>query len=403
MELPKLRKDIQLFPATYQGKKGLMAKDLLGLIPKPVLLQGELLEIFSLVDGQRNIQDMQLELVRRRGGVLVSSDEVKSLIQELDSVFLLDSEYYRQEKKRFIREYSLLEVRKASHAGLSYPAEPEKLRSYLVTFFPPGGEPFPQLKDKKIKALISPHIDLEAGRKIYTKAFSAIKDSNPQRVFLLGTGHSLDESFVCLTEKDFETPLGRVKTDKDCVGMLREAGRDVVSADEMAHRNEHSLEFQLLFLQFLFGSGFFLVPLLFGSFHRVLEEVSRPSEIPGMDSFIEALSQSLAQDRERTLVVAGVDFSHVGPKFGHDRRAQSMLLEVKEHDRKLIDAACRGEVKPFWSEAKRVKDRYNVCGFSTMACLLELLPGHQGHLLDYSLWQEESTQSAVSFAALVFE
>ncbi len=76
-------------------------------------------------------------------------------------------------------------------------------------------------------------------------------------------------------------------------------------------------------------------------------------------------------------------------------------MEAKRHDKLLLDALCRGSVQAFWSESKRTDDAYNVCGFSCLACLLEILPGCQGYLLDYDFWEEEATQSAVSFAAVV--
>jgi hypothetical protein len=41
-----------------------------------------------------------------------------------------------------------------------------------------------------------------------------------------------------------------------------------------------------------------------------------------------------------------------------------------------------------------------VCGFSSLACLLEILPGTHGQVLHYEVWHEEPTRSAVSFASV---
>lgn len=401
--IPRLRKDIELLPTSYQGTRAVLVRDSLGLIKKPIVLQGETMEFLSLIDGEKNIRDFQLELIRRKGGVFVSSEEVEKVLLELDSAFLLDSERYRKERERIIAEYSLLEVRTAFNAGRSYPDDPEELRSYLDSFFYKETEDSPPIRDREIVALISPHIDLEAGKKVYAKAYQAIKNSAPRRIILLGTGHSLHESFLSLTEKDFETPLGRVKTDKDCVRKLKEAGDKVISPSDIAHRSEHSLEFQLIFLQSLFGSDFSLVPVLCGSFHKVLEQFSRPLEIQGMDNFLRALRLYVEENISDTLLVAGVDFSHIGPKFGHSQQALSMLIETKDHDKLLIDAICKGNVEDFWAESRRTRGRYNVCGFSAIACLLEIIVGARGHLLDYDFLQEEPTQSAVSFAAIAIE
>jgi AmmeMemoRadiSam system protein B len=294
-----------------------------------------------------------------------------------------------------------LKIRQASHAGVSYPAEPDKLREYLDSILddPRVGEG--KRSWRQVLGLVAPHIDLEIGRKTYARAYRAIRDQAPHRIYLLGTGHAHSEGFFCLTEKDFETPFGRVETDRAAVRALRWAGEGVVAAHDISHRREHSLEFQLIFLQRLFGSSFSLVPMLCGSFAGELAKVSRPSEIPGVGSFLAALRSLWDADGGRGLVVAGVDFSHIGPKFGHRERAAALLLEAKTHDLKLIDALTRGDVLGFWAEARRVGDRYNVCGLSALAVLLELLPEARGHVLDHDVWKEEPTQSAVSFAALV--
>lgn len=402
MKVPRLRIDIELIPASFEGRRGLLARDTLGLIPKPILLQGEVLEFISLIDGKRDVRDFQVELMRRKGGVFFSLEYVEKLIEELDSAYLLDSDRYRLERERIIEEYSRLEVRKSSLAGHSYPPDPGELEKYLQAILNSEKGSLLPVKGQEVRSVVAPHIDLEAGRRVYARTYQAIQDLAPQKVFLLGTGHRLHDYFVSLTEKDFETPLGKVNTDKDLVKRLREAGKEVIAPHDMAHRGEHSLELQLVFLQKLFGSAFSIIPVLFGSFHEVLAKFSRASEIPGMDGFLEEFKLSLGEDGTGALVVAGVDFSHVGPKFGHEQSARFMLDGVREHDQRLIDSLCQGDVKGFWAESRKLEDRYHVCGFSTMACLLEVLRPLKGSLLDYDIWQEGSTQSAVSFAGIVF-
>jgi AmmeMemoRadiSam system protein B len=117
--------------------------------------------------------------------------------------------------------------------------------------------------------------------------------------------------------------------------------------------NEHSLEFQILFLQHMLGDGFQLMPVLCGSLHKVLHRFSKPGEIPGMSDFISGLRLFLGDKENSALIVAGIDFSHIGPKFGHCEPATSLLLEAKEHDRALLDAICRGDVTTFWSLVQR--------------------------------------------------
>lgn len=402
-DIPRLRTDIEIIPTYYQEERALLVKDSLGLIKESILLKGEVLDIISLINGERNIRDIQLELIRLKGGVFMSSEAICEILSELDSAFLMDSEHYRQEKNKIIEEYSSLRVRKACLAGHSYPEAPEQLKAYLDSFFCPEKEASSGLGDKEIRALVAPHIDLNIGKKIYSKAYQVLKNSFPKKIVLLGTGHSLQGAFISMSEKDFETPLGRVKTDKKWVRKLKEAGKKIVLPSDIAHRSEHSLEFQLLFLQYLFGSEFSIIPILCGPFHQVLNKASRPSGIQGMNDFLNVLRLCVEEQAKDTLIVVGVDFSHIGPKFGHREKASFLLFEAKEHDKILLDAICNGNLESFWAESRKANNKYNVCGFSALACLLELLSGKKGHLLGYDFWQEEPTQSAVSFAAIAFE
>jgi AmmeMemoRadiSam system protein B len=403
IRVPRLRADIDIIPTSYQGEKVFLVKDSLGLIPQPVLLRGAVLPIIGLIDGMRSIQDIQVELMRLHGGVFVRAEDVQAVISQLDNAFLLDSQKYRQGKKRIIEEYGRGEIREAYLAGRAYPGEREELVSFIQSVLDIDHKLPEEGEGNKISAIIAPHIDIDIGKEVYSKAYRAIKDRSPEKILLLGTGHHLTESYFSLTSKDFATPLGRVKTDKEEVARLKdECSSGIIASHDIDHKNEHSLEFQILFLQHLFGQNFRLMPVLCGSFHEVLHRYARPGEIPGMSGFISGLRRFLNDEENAALIVAGVDFSHIGPKFGHREPATSLIFDAKEHDRILLDAICRCDVASFWSETRKVSDRYNVCGFSTLALLLELLSGRTGYVLGYDFWKEEATQSAVSYAALAF-
>ena len=209
------------------------------------------------------------------------------------------------------------------------------------------------------------------------------------------------KEMVSLTTKTFETPFGSVETDKKVVGELMKAGRDILSEDDFAHRDEHSIEFQLIFLQHILRDvSFTIVPILFGSLIGYLPEYNRERYISIGHNFLTTLADFMQDDA--TIVIAGIDLSHVGPKFGHDMSASFIINESERHDKQLLHCLCTSDADGFWSESKRVKDRYNVCGFSALACLLEILPQSHGKLLGYEIFKEEPTRSAVSFAAAIF-
>jgi len=399
IEKLKLRGDLDFFPVQSDGRTVIMIQDRLSLVEKDMLISPELYKLMTTLDGKRSMRDIQLDLIRQQGGSLVSIDEVQALLEKLDSSYLLDSPRYREARNEIISDFSAQKIRYCSHAGLSYPKQEEELSERLETIL--ATQQVPLLPDGKITALIAPHIDLEAGKRIYSTAYQAIKGVTPERIIILGVGHSMTKVMLSLTTKMFETPLGKVKTDKKIVGELMKAGKDILSEDDFAHRDEHSIEFQLIFLQHILRDvSFTIVPILCGSLIGCLPEYSRERYQSIGHDFLSTLADLLRDDS--TIVIAGVDLSHVGPKFGHDMPASLIINESERHDRQLLHCLCTMNADGFWSESKRIRDKYNVCGFSVLACLLETLPPSHGHLLDYEIFKEDPTRSAVSFAAAVF-
>jgi len=400
-DTPRLRPDIEVIPTSYQGEPVFMVRDSLGLIPEPILLQEDGILLLRLIGGEHSLGEIQLEFMRRNNNVYIGLDAIQSMIQQLDEAMLLDSPRYRRARARIVQEYVGLSVRPAHLAGTAYPAERPALEAFLEDLMASGGEAEdpPPLSEGPL-ALVAPHIDLNVGRRVYARAYGALRGLAPRRIVLLGTGHSLHDHHFSLSEKTFATPLGEVESEGDWAGSLREAGGSSVSPDDFVHRSEHSLEFQLLFCQHLFKEAFTVLPVLCGSFHDLLDRVSRPTGQEDIRGFLSALKELIEKEPD-TLVIAGVDFSHIGMKFGHETGAEALLPEARAHDMALIEALCRGDVSGFWEENRRVGDRYHVCGFSAVASMLELFENVEGRLLDYEFWQEEPTRSAVSFAGLL--
>ncbi len=400
---PAVRKDLEIVPIVYAGERCFLVRDGLGLVEPPAILRRDALDVLALLDGRRSAEEIRLELVRRRGGTFVAAEAVEALVAELDAARVLDSAGFRRARTKFVSDFARLEVREAALAGASYPADAGDLARHLDRLLGSGEADGPAASPAAACALIAPHIELETGQALYAKAYRSVRRLAPERILLLGTGHQLDDGYFCLTDKDFETPLGRVRTDREAVAALRAAGGKAVSPSDIAHRREHSLEFQLIFLQRLFGPSFSIVPVLCGSFQQDLRRASRPSELPGVGGVVTELRAILGDGGTRTLAVAGVDLSHIGPKFGHAEDAVCLLVEAREHDRALLEAACRQDVAGFWAETRRIGDRTNVCGFSSIAVLLEALPPVRGTTLGYEFWREEETRSAVSYASILFE
>ncbi len=147
-----------------------------------------------------------------------------------------------------------------------------------------------------------------------------------------------------------------------------------------------------------------MVPILVSSFHEMIAAGRMPAADPRVGSFIEALRAELAAESRSACIIAGVDFAHVGRKFGDEQPADEQFVKwVEQEDRALIENIVRGDPEGFFRAIDKDKDRRRICGLSPMYTQLELLRGRSGRLLKYDVAMEPPTQSAVTFASLAIE
>jgi hypothetical protein len=396
-----MRRDLQYIPVQQGGQTLILVRDPLGLVPEGRAVAAALYQFMTLLDGTMTIRDLQMALMRLQGGVLVGADELQKILTHLDETFLLDSVRFKQARDEIVNEFCQKKVRAPSHSGQAYPDNPDELRKRLDRVM--AGVPSVALPEGKLSALVSPHIDLSVGERVYGSAYQTLGHAEPTTVVILGVGHTMGREMFSLTEKDYETPFGCVSTDLDLVRELRQAGGAAVSCDDFAHRSEHSIEFQVVFLQHLLTrKGFRIVPILCGSAQGCLAEYSRRAYREATAPFLERLMEFLTTGAGEVVLLAGVDLCHVGPKFGHEMPAAYLESQAKNHDKTLLEHLTRLDADGFWETSRSVNDCYNVCGFSALACLLEVVPPCRGVVLSYDMWHEAQTQSAVSFAAAAF-
>ena len=146
---------------------------------------------------------------------------------------------------------------------------------------------------------------------------------------VLGVAHQYCRRRFALTCKDFETPLGVVPTDRSYVDQIASlAGRDLFE-DELSHRTEHSIEFQVVFLQYVLGGrrDFTIVPILVGSFHDLMERGVDPIDDPEVSRFVQALRAAESASGKRVAYIGGIDLCHVGPEFGDPSPVDPELQE----------------------------------------------------------------------------
>ncbi len=400
---PRARHDLEFIPFDHEGQPTILVRDRLEIVPWGTGIPQGLLPVMALMDGRRSLAEVAAAVTEAQGGREVTEGDVAGLVKQLDAAGLMDSPGYRERKAAIAAAFEAAPRRETVFAGQAYPDAGDELAAYLDALLAEAPEASHALGP--IKAVIAPHIDPEAGRAAYAAAYAAlgaaIKAAAPKRVIVLGVGHQIIDGLYCLTDKAFATPLGDVAADADVVAKLRAAGGRSVDASSLPHKAEHSVEFQAVFLRRLLGdTPFTMVPILCGSPAGVLAAPTRQAFREYAGPFLDALAEIAAAPD--TLIVAGVDFCHIGGKFGHAEPAEALEEAALNHDRALLAALAAGDVDAFWAESERVGDAYNVCGLSALATLAEILPPSSMTLLAHDIMRETPTLSAVSFAAAAF-
>jgi AmmeMemoRadiSam system protein B len=407
VDFPKLR-NINVFPVQMSGQTVLCLQDPQNISEKALFLPLPTYFIVSLFDGQHSILDIQAAYMRRFGQFLFT-EKINEIIAQLEENLFLEGDRFREALREKEEEFKKASVREAAFAGKSYEQDPERLRIQLEEYFKGSEGPGP-LTEKKgangLKGIIAPHIDFQRGGSCYAFGHREIWERNSSNCFvILGTAHTLTQNFFCLTRKDFMTPLGRLDTDGEVVDAIQSRCSEDLFKDEGVHRSEHSVEFQCIFLRYLYPEPLSLkiVPILCGSFHESVERGISPMELKPVRQFIEALRESISSLGKEVCYLASADLSHMGLQFGDQEGMREYdLRTLAEEDQAMLGYVERMEAEGFFSSIMKERDRRRVCGLPAIYTMLKVLEAKEGKLIKYGQAFTPETQSVVSFASLAF-
>ena len=383
-------------------------EDSLGLFGGQVLIPIDTFQrVIRHFDGRTTLGELR-ERLRDETGRPGSLEDLEALVEKLDRAMVLEGPAY----SAFADEYARQEVRASSHAGRSYPADPIALRGDLARCFSsPRGSGLPSDAagggSAPIRAILSPHIDFGRGGSVYSHAYRSLVERSDADVFvILGVAHQYCRNRFALTRKDFQTPLGTARTDRAFVDHLAESAGGHLFEDELAHRTEHSIEFQVVFLQHVLGERreFSIVPILVGSFHDLMQAGADPIDDPEVGRMIRALRSAEAASGKKVAYIGGIDLCHVGPEFGDPSPVDDATLDaVKDFDRAMLDRASARDAAGWFSKAAEVDNRWRVCGLAATYTMLEAIGPARGRLLSYDQAVNPARTCCVTFASVAFE
>lgn len=203
-------------------------------------------------------------------------------------------------------------VRPPIVAGAFYPSLPVQLREQIDGFLVDAGSSRQNSLTSSV-GLIVPHAGYVYSGRVASAGFQEVANrGRPEVVVILGASHTgLGHWFSLSPHSAWTTPLGESPVDKDMMSRLVAAGFE---QEEAPFAQEHSIEVQLPFIQYLWGFEMTIVPICIS-----------PAPLSEVQEAARALAKAL--DGRRGLIIASSDFTHYEP----DSVARSVDARALDH------------------------------------------------------------------------
>lgn len=280
-----------------------------------------------------------------------------------------------------------MKLRRPSQAGMFYAGTAQALRAQIEGCFTHklGPGKLPKVMERKLQTivgLVCPHAGYMYSGPVAAHAYyNLAADGKPDVVVLFGPNHTgRGSALAMMMEGVWRTPLGDVEIDTSIANLiLKESG--IIDADDSAHAFEHSIEVQLPFLQYLYGSTFKFVPICF-----LMQDLQSCREVGT------AVAKALAD--KNALVIASTDMTHYEPQ-----------KTAEQKDKAALEAALNLDAESLYStvEARHI----SMCGCGpTVAAITaaKALNAKKAELLCYKTSGDITGDyfSVVGYASLMF-
>ena len=395
-------------PSPIAQSPGLILRDPLRYSEEILLIPSGWVPALTFLDGTRTELDIQSHLTRASGGRLVLREDVRRFVDALRDHGFLDSEEFHQRRESRHEQFRLAPEREPTHAGSAYPSDAGELSRQLRDDFriSPAAD---GNMGNGILGVAAPHVSPFGGVESYAAAYRKLAPDLADKTFvILGTSHYGAPEKFGLTRKPYRTPLGLAEVDVRLVDRIAGKAPGAVVMEDYCHAVEHSVEFQVVFLQQVLGADVRILPILCGPLIEGFRTGLQPDSHADVAAFVAALAEIAATEGDDLFWILGVDMAHIGARYG-DRIAvkagEGRMREVSALDNARIERVCAADVEGFVRLVQTNRDELKWCGYSPLYVFLRAIsqvrPQLQGRMLHYDQWNIDA-QSVVSFAALEF-
>ncbi|MFW9935870.1 MAG: AmmeMemoRadiSam system protein B [Candidatus Thorarchaeota archaeon] len=291
-----------------------------------------------------------------------------------------------------------------------YPPEKKSLEESIRASFSDshGAGEIPQVsskRSKKIIAGVAPHAGFIYSGPIASHLYKAIAiDGFPETFILIGVKHRplRFPGAALMAEGVWETPIGKCHIDsalaKRIIKQSQDLGTSCILDSSDAHLDEHSIEVQLPFIQFLGkNQDFKILPILISTpKFTICEKVGN------------AIASAVQKVKRDVFIVASTDFTHYGRYFyGYDPvgsgPVEKIIEWVYETDGDLIHKIEQLDGKALLDTV--VKEERTMCGASAVATTItaaKQLGATDGSCLKYATSYDirGSSEAIVGYASI---
>ena len=400
MPIPPVRASLRIVPFKHEGKDVFLVAD-----PQEELFEHQIIlpplafVVASFLDGEREAVDVHREILGRFPEAALGVEDVEAAVRDLDAHLLLETERTHG-KRREIDERFLAQPDRPSRFVTGAAEEVGKeLDGYYAA--EAGAGSIGGRRPEPLAGILAPHIDFRRGGHCYTFAYREVAERSDAELYvILGVAHLSPPNPFVVTAKDYATPFGPARTDREAVAFLEKRLGAGIYDNEAVHRAEHSAEFQAVFLKHARPKADFTVlPILCSSFGAWCGDGS-PTTAARVADVLGALEELVAG--RKACIVAGVDFAHIGPVFGDPGEVDQKRVQwMVDGDSKSLQACGEVNAEGFWNSVTADGNARHVCGLSATYAALKLLRGGAGKLHKYG-FAPDPAGGLVSFASMSF-
>jgi len=402
---------LQITPVSDEGEERFDFHDSAGIAPD-VGVPREFAPILALCDGSRDFTAILTELQSQ--GHEIDAPWLEDFFEQLDEIYLFDSARFQAREAEIEAQFAAEITRPSAFAGRSYPKNSVELRAYLSEKLAQGAARLPaaSYEAQAVCGIVTPHIDFHRGGHVEAASYLPLLENvratgkSFDTLVILGIAHSGVQYPFCASTQNYATPFGTMVCDREVVEDLRAIIGPKLTREQLAHRDEHSVEFSAVFCQMfdeLKPSK--IVPILCGGFWESLQTRRLPEDAePEVAQFIAALREVTRKHEasgKKVGFIASVDGAHVGTQFGDETRLTPAILEaIARDDAAWIEAIESGDKAKFHAHFARNGNVRHVDAHPALYTLMAAFPELRAQKLDYDQAFHPQQNIVVSFASL---